>query len=104
MKRSSGLVALGCVLSGVESKVVRWAADPREAAWRPAQATMAVDQLLHGTTPKPTNAPRSPYNQAPDRSLEKRASTDNTCAYVSGIASMSPARLPPTLYAVLTPC
>jgi hypothetical protein len=94
MKRTYALVALGGVLSGVESKIVRWAADKRDADWRPAQATVAVDQLLHGTSPKPTNAARAP-DQAPDRIFEKRASSDstsssdNTCGYVSGISGMS---------------
>jgi hypothetical protein len=87
MKRTYALFALGSVLSGVESKLSRWANDKRDADWRPAQATVAVDQLLHGMSPKPTNAPRA-ADSAPDRSLNKRASTDNTCGYVSGITGM----------------
>ncbi|KAH8908908.1 hypothetical protein BR93DRAFT_966934 [Coniochaeta sp. PMI_546] len=93
MKSTYALVVLGGVLSGVESKLVRWANDKRDADWRPAQATVAIDQLLHGMSPKPTQAPRAP-GAAPDLSLDKRAtsnteSNDNTCAYVSGIAASS---------------
>lgn len=102
MKSTYALVVLGGVLSGVESKLVRWANDKRDADWRPAQATVAVDQLLHGMSPKPTQAPRAP-GAAPDLSLDKRAtsnteSNDNTCAYVSGIAgeslTSSPSQVP----------
>lgn len=104
MKRTYGLVALGCLLSGVDSKVVRWAANAREADWRPAQATVAVDQLLHGTTPKPTMAPRSPLDRTPDQRLEKRNSTDNTCGYISGITGMSLSCVGPSeVKGVLTP-
>lgn len=89
MKSAYALVALGSVLSGVESKLVRWANDKRDADWRPAQATIAVDQLLHGMSPKPTIAPRVP-DAAPDHgSLVKRNTTDNTCAYISGIQGKS---------------
>lgn len=88
MKSAYALVALGSVLSGVESKLVRWANDKRDADWRPAQATVAVDQLLHGMSPKPTIAPRVP-DAAPDHILAKRNTTDNTCAYISGIQASS---------------
>lgn len=82
MKRTYPLFALGSVLSGVEAS--RRSNNKRDVDWRPAQVTVAVDQLLHGTSPKPTNAPRAP-DPAPERSLDKRANYDNTCAYVSGI-------------------
>lgn len=84
MKRTYALLALGSLLSGVEARLLRWADSKREADWRPAQATIAVDQLLHGVSPKPTNAPRAP-DAAPGPGLDRRASSDNTCGYVSGI-------------------
>ncbi|KAB5545581.1 hypothetical protein GE09DRAFT_212947 [Coniochaeta sp. 2T2.1] len=90
MKRIYVVVSLGGLLSGVESKLLRWANDKRDAEWKPAQATMAYDEMLngHGMSPKPTPAPRAP-GFSPDRSLDKRASTDNTCAYISGITASS---------------
>jgi len=100
MKRTYALFALGSVLAGVEAKLLRWANNKRDADWRPAQATVAVNQLLHGMSPKPTIAPRAP-DAAPEHSLVKRNSTDNTCAYISGITGMflsssKPASRPPT--------
>jgi hypothetical protein len=89
MKRTFALFALGGALYGVESKLLRFANNKRDADWRPAEATVAVNQLLQHMSPKPTAAPRAP--DAPG--LHRRASTDNTCGYISGITGMSSALL-----------
>ncbi|KAH8891368.1 hypothetical protein GQ53DRAFT_746884 [Thozetella sp. PMI_491] len=82
MKGAVGLAALGCVLSGANAKVFRWSPNMETQKWLPPQQTMAAMLDLRGMSPKPTPAPRN--LNAPPPALEKRDSTDNTCAYVGG--------------------
>lgn len=91
MKRVLGVVAFGCALSGVDSKLVRWAPDKRERSWAPAQETLAVmpDLMNNGISPRPTAAPEAPKYNENDLLKLKRASTDNTCAYVDGDSDSS---------------
>ncbi|KAK0643086.1 hypothetical protein B0T16DRAFT_176734 [Cercophora newfieldiana] len=82
MKSALGLVAVGCALGTANGKATKWGRDRNEREYRPAQETLgAMPSLLNAPAPMTTSPPR----YVP-RELEKRASTDNTCAYVSGSA------------------
>ena len=84
MKGALG-VALGCALGAVEAKVVKWGRDVNERSWSPPQETLGVMPELFNAPPLPTPAPL-----IPKRALEKRAATDNTCAYVGGSLGKHP--------------
>lgn len=79
MKRVLGLTAFGCVLAGVESKLLRWSDDVYAKRWTPARETHAARPML-GTSPKPTDPPQL----AAEEGLDRRAEDDNTCAYIEG--------------------
>lgn len=78
MKRAFGLAALSCALQGIEAGSFKWNRNADVRDWTPAQETLGVMPLL-GMSPMPTEPP-----SMPDRALEKRSVTDNTCAYVDG--------------------
>jgi len=86
MKAALGFAAVGCALSAVNAKVTKWGRDSNERQYKPAQETLgAMPQLLNAPRPMTTSPP-----QYVPRQLEKRASSDNTCAYVSGSAGETP--------------
>ncbi|ROW02850.1 hypothetical protein VSDG_01673 [Cytospora chrysosperma] len=78
MKSVLGLAAIGCSIALVEAGSFKWNANNDERRWAPAYETLGVMPLL-GSSPAPT----SPPNLAEARQY-KRATTDNTCAYISG--------------------
>ena len=82
MKAALGFAAAGCALGAVDAKVTKWGRDNNERQYKPAQETLgAMPQLLNAPRPMTTSPP-----QYVPRQLEKRASSDNTCAYVGGSA------------------
>jgi len=88
MKRRAAvrLAATSWALGATNAKMMRWGRDNSEREYRPAQETLGVmPGLLNAPVPMTTSPPR--YTP---RELEKRASTDNTCAYVSGSNSTPP--------------
>jgi hypothetical protein len=78
MKSVLGLAAIGCSIALVEAGSFKWNANNGERRWAPAYETLGVMPLL-GSSPAPT----SPPNLAEARH-NKRTTTDNTCAYISG--------------------
>lgn len=79
MKQVLQFAALSGVLAAVEAKVLKW--HRNEPSWSPAKETAAARYLDIGWSPAPTSAPRV------DAELVKRVRGDNTCGYISGLAS-----------------
>jgi len=79
------VAALGCAVA-VNAKLTKWSRDDRvERDWIQPRETLGVmPQLYNPPAPLPTKAPK-----LKPRTLDKRASTDNTCAYVSGSSEIS---------------
>ncbi|KAK1754697.1 hypothetical protein QBC47DRAFT_403108 [Echria macrotheca] len=88
-----GAVLLAAAALGVaNAKLTKWSRDRLERDWLPAQETLGVMPALQfdpatAAAPMPTSAPKWPSPRAPG--LQKRASTDNTCAYVGGSSEVS---------------
>jgi hypothetical protein len=80
--KAVGFVVAGWAVGTANAKIAKWGRDSNEREYKPAQETLGfMPTLLNAPAPMTTSPPR----YLP-RELEKRASTDNTCAYVSGSA------------------
>ena len=90
MKLPSGVVAVGCAVGGVLAQgPYKWNQNKHARNWLPARETPELGYMQQlGVQPVPTTPPVLDATK-----LEKRATTDNTCAYVSG----DPSRLLPQL-------
>ncbi|KAK4449137.1 hypothetical protein QBC34DRAFT_98933 [Podospora aff. communis PSN243] len=71
--KTVGFVVAGWAVGAASAKITKWGRDSNEREYKPA--------LLNAPAPMTTSPPR----YVP-RELENRATTDNTCAYVSGSA------------------
>lgn len=83
MGRFLELAAVGCALSGVDAKALRWSLDNEQLSWTPARETLAFVPDIQGMSPKVTAAPQA--NGRMQEGLFKRQATSyDTCAYVNG--------------------